>query len=244
MRRLAACECRRRVTPRGQVAAGDAEGRVDRETFRRAGACSIARDAVLCSRPMIDHISLRVQDFSRAIDFYKSALAPLGYEVLMEFPNVAGLGAGGKPDLWIMQTDQSPHPTHIALNGERPQIEAFHAAALQVGGSDNGPPGVRLDYHPHYYAAFILDPEGNNIEVVCHDPEGVTAAKPSAAAAKKAPQKAARKVAKPAAKKAMAAKAPKKAAKAAKPAKSSAKSAAKKVAKPAAKKPAKGKKRR
>jgi catechol 2,3-dioxygenase-like lactoylglutathione lyase family enzyme len=191
---------------------------------------------------MIDHISLRVQDFARAVDFYKSALAPLGYEVLMEFPNVAGLGAGGKPDLWIMQTEseQIPHPTHIALNGERPQIDEFHSIAQQVGGSDNGPPGLRLDYHPHYYAAFVLDPEGNNIEVVCHTPEGAAQMPSSAQAAKKVATKGAKKAPKKVAKKAMAAKAPsrgaKKAAKAAKP--------AKKAMKASSKKPAKGKKRR
>ena len=170
---------------------------------------------------MIDHISLRVQDFSRAVDFYKSALAPLGYKVLMEFPNVVGMGADGKADLWIMQSEQSPSPTHIAINGERPQIEAFHSAALISGGTDNGPPGLRLDYHPNYYAAFVLDPEGNNIEVVCHAPEGGTAPE----AAKKSV--AAKKSAKPA----------KKAA-ARKPAKKAAKVAAK-----GAKKPAKKKKR-
>jgi catechol 2,3-dioxygenase-like lactoylglutathione lyase family enzyme len=176
---------------------------------------------------MIDHISLRVQDFSRAIDFYKSALAPLGYKVLMEFPNVAGLGANGKADLWIMQSEQQPSPTHIAINGERPQIQAFHEAALTSGGTDNGPPGLRLDYHPNYYAAFVLDPEGNNIEVVCHAPEGVNAA-PKKVAAKKS--------AKPA-QKAAARKPAKKAAKvAAKGAKKSAKPAAKPPAKKAAKK--------
>jgi catechol 2,3-dioxygenase-like lactoylglutathione lyase family enzyme len=168
---------------------------------------------------MIDHISLRVQDFSRAIDFYKSALAPLGYKVLMEFPNVAGMGADGKADLWIMQSEQQPSPTHIALTGERPQIQAFHSAALTSGGTDNGPPGLRLDYHPNYYAAFVLDPEGNNIEVVCHTPEGVMAA-PKKVAARKV---AAKKSAKPA-KKAAARKPAKKAAKvAAKGAKKSAK---------------------
>jgi catechol-2,3-dioxygenase len=146
---------------------------------------------------MIDHISLRVQDFSRAVDFYKAALAPLGYKVLMEFPNVAGMGANGKADLWIMQSEQSPSPTHIAINGERPQIQEFHSAALSSGGTDNGPPGLRLDYHPNYYAAFVLDPEGNNIEVVCHAPEGVTAAPKKAAAKKsvKASAKGAKKVA-------------------------------------------------
>ena len=141
---------------------------------------------------MIDHISLRVQDFSRAVDFYKSALAPLGYKILMEFPNVAGMGADGKADLWIMQSEQLPSPTHIAINGERPQIQAFHEAALTSGGTDNGPPGLRLDYHPNYYAAFVLDPEGNNIEVVCHSPEGAMAAPKKAAAKKSAAKKSAK----------------------------------------------------
>jgi catechol 2,3-dioxygenase-like lactoylglutathione lyase family enzyme len=180
---------------------------------------------------MIDHISLRVQDFPRAIDFYKAALAPLGYRVLMEFPNVAGMGADGKADLWIMQSEQSPSPTHIAINGERPQIEAFHSAALESGGTDNGPPGLRLDYHPNYFAAFVLDPEGNNIEVVCHAPDGVMAAPKQKSAAKKA--------AKPA-KASM--KASAKGAKAAK--KAVARKPAKKMAKPAkAAKPAKKKRR-
>ena len=173
---------------------------------------------------MIDHISLRVQDFSRAIDFYRSALAPLGYKVLMEFPNAAGLGANGKADLWIMQSEQQPSPTHIAISGERPQINAFHEAALGSGGSDNGPPGLRLDYHPNYYAAFVLDPEGNNIEVVCHAPEGVKAAPRKVAAKKSAKPAAARKPAKKAVKVA------------AKGAKKSAKPAAKKAAKKTTKK--------
>jgi catechol 2,3-dioxygenase-like lactoylglutathione lyase family enzyme len=147
---------------------------------------------------MIDHISLRVQDFSRALDFYKAALAPLGYRVLMEFPNAAGLGADNKADLWIMQSgpEQPPTPTHIAISGERRQIQAFHLAALDSGGTDNGPPGLRLDYHPNYYAAFVHDPEGNNIEVVSHAPEGASA--PKKAAVKTAAKKPAKKAAKPA----------------------------------------------
>ncbi len=130
-----------------------------------------------------------------------------------------------------MQSEQSPSPTHIAINGERSQIQAFHSAALESGGSDNGPPGLRLDYHPHYYAAFVLDPEGNNIEVVCHAPDGVMAA-PKKTAAKAAAKK------KPAKAKAMKA--------SARPAKTPAKAAAKKPAKKAAKvaaKPAKKKRR-
>ena len=119
---------------------------------------------------MIDHISLRVKDFPRAVGFYRAALAPIGYDVLMEYPGAAGLGAGGKPDFWIMRSDQELNPTHVAFASDRTRIDAFHAAALSAGATDNGPPGLRADYHPHYYAAFVYDPEGNNVEVVCHEP--------------------------------------------------------------------------
>jgi catechol 2,3-dioxygenase-like lactoylglutathione lyase family enzyme len=123
---------------------------------------------------VIDHISLRVKDLPRAVGFYRAALAPIGYEVLMEYPGAAGLGAGGKPDFWLMRSDQELNPTHIAFVGDRTRIDAFHAAALSAGATDNGPPGLRADYHPHYYAAFIYDPEGNNVEVVCHEPPSPT----------------------------------------------------------------------
>src|SRR4029077_3385700 len=125
-------------------------------------------------RAMLDHISLRVQDFARALTFYKAALAPIGYRVAMEYPGGAGLGEPGKPDLWLSLTDKALHPTHVAFRTDRASVDAFHAAALAAGGTDNAPPGVRTDYHPHYYAAFVIDPEGNNIEVVCHDPPGGT----------------------------------------------------------------------
>ncbi|MEA2697695.1 MAG: hypothetical protein QOI66_1966 [Myxococcales bacterium] len=146
---------------------------------------------------MLDHVSLRVQDLDRALAFYKPALAAIGYEVLMEFPGTVGMGTGGKPDLWISQTDQPVSPIHIALSSTRPSVDAFHAAATAAGGSDNGSPGLRADYHPHYYAAFVRDPDGNNIEIVCHeDPAAVKAkvkAKPvvkAKAKAKAAPKKA------------------------------------------------------
>jgi catechol 2,3-dioxygenase-like lactoylglutathione lyase family enzyme len=139
---------------------------------------------------MIDHVGVRVQDFSKLLAFYREALAPIGYSVLMEFPDAAGLGTKGKPDLWIMKTDKTPHPTHVAISAaERAHIDAFHAAGLTAGGTDNGPAGLRPDYHPHYYAAFILDPEGNNIEVVCHDAPGAPKAKSSKKSAKSAPAK-------------------------------------------------------
>jgi len=145
--------------------------------------------------PMLDHVSLRVQDLPRALAFYKAALAPIGYAVGMEYPGGAGLGEPGKLDLWISLTDKPIHPTHLAFRTDRARVDAFHAAALAAGATDNGPPGVRTDYHEHYYAAFVLDPEGNNIEVVCQDPPGA-ARKPAARAA--AARRPAKKIKKPA----------------------------------------------
>jgi catechol 2,3-dioxygenase-like lactoylglutathione lyase family enzyme len=124
---------------------------------------------------MIDHISVKVHDYEKGLLFYKAALAPLGYGVMMEFPMVAGLGAGGKADLWLMKTDQPVNAAHIALQCTRAQVDAFHAAALAAGGTENGPPGPRTEYHQHYYAAYVLDPEGNNVEAVSHtDPTVLT----------------------------------------------------------------------
>jgi catechol 2,3-dioxygenase-like lactoylglutathione lyase family enzyme len=133
---------------------------------------------------MLDHISLRVEDLPRALAFYKAALEPIGYKVMMEFPGVVGMG-DGKPDLWISQTDRPVNPTHISFTSDRARVDAFYAAAIAAGGIDNGPPGLRADYHPHYYAAFALDPDGNNIEVVCHDDPNA----PKAAAAASKPAK-------------------------------------------------------
>jgi catechol 2,3-dioxygenase-like lactoylglutathione lyase family enzyme len=150
----------------------------------------------------LDHMSLSVADIERAKKFYAAALAPLRMSVLMEFPmdngsKVMGLGADGKPFLWISGGGQATH-THIALRVEsRAQVDAFHAAAIAAGGKDNGGPGVREMYHPHYYAAFVLDPEGHNLEAVVHTPPG--AAKAARKPAKKASAKSARKPAKRAA---------------------------------------------
>jgi catechol 2,3-dioxygenase-like lactoylglutathione lyase family enzyme len=141
---------------------------------------------------MIDHITLKVSDLDRALSFYKAALAPLGYSVLMEFPGAVGIGAGGKPDLWLGQTSEKIHPTHVAIAADRPSIDAFHAAGLAAGGRDNGAPGLRAQYHPNYYGAFLLDPDGNNIEAVSHAPPGAPKARRASAkkaAKKKAPAK-------------------------------------------------------
>ena len=142
---------------------------------------------------MLDHVSLRVQDFPRAVAFYRAALAPLGYRVAMEFTGYAGLGERVMPDFWITLTDKPLLPTHIAFRTDRTRVEAFHAAALAAGGIDNGPPGLRADYHPHYYAAYVTDAEGNNIEVVCHDPPVVRKPAPARGASPRRPAAKARK---------------------------------------------------
>lgn len=117
---------------------------------------------------MIDHVGLKVSDFETAKKFYAAALAPIGYKILMEFPDGAGLGARGKPDLWISKGSVLA-PVHLAFGvNDRKPVAAFHKAALKAGGRDNGKPGLRKEYTPTYYAAFVLDPDGNNIEVVCH----------------------------------------------------------------------------
>lgn len=119
---------------------------------------------------MIDHVTLRVSDFATSRTFYLAALAPLGYEVVMDFGEVVGLGAGGFPDFWIGAGESSAR-VHVAFRTDRGSVDAFHAAALAAGGRDNGPPGLRPHYHENYYGAFVLDPDGNNIEAVCHQPE-------------------------------------------------------------------------
>ena len=124
---------------------------------------------------MIDHIKLFVSDITRSRSFYQAALEPLGYRVVMEpAPTVLGLGLD-RPDLWLAATDPDmPQPTrsHVAIQAEsRERVDAFHRAAIEAGGTDNGGPGPRPQYHPGYYGAFVLDPDGNNIEAVCHRPE-------------------------------------------------------------------------
>ncbi len=128
----------------------------------------------------IDHIGLSVSDYPTAKSFYAEALKPLRITMLMEFPAgaagnyaTAGFGADSKPFFWISgEGKTSPH-AHIAIRAEsRQQVDAFYAAAIAAGGKDNGEPGVREHYHPNYYGAFVLDPEGHNIEAVCHAAPG------------------------------------------------------------------------
>ena len=122
---------------------------------------------------MIDHAVVRVKDLKTSARFYEAALQPLGYRRIKEFPGFVGLGAADKPDLWIGQDPVITKGVHLAFTSrDRRSVDAFHAAALKSGGTDNGAPGVRAHYHAHYYGAFVLDPDGNNIEAVCHDPKG------------------------------------------------------------------------
>jgi len=128
---------------------------------------------------MIDHLGFPVSDYSRAKAFYTSALAPLGYSLIMEVTQeqsgqdpAAGFGVDGKPDFWIGGEGGLNKPVHVAIRAEsRDMVDAFYKAAMAAGGRDNGAPGLRPHYHPNYYGAFVLDPDGHNIEAVCHAPE-------------------------------------------------------------------------
>ena len=119
---------------------------------------------------MIEHIGLHVGDAAKSTAFYKEALAPLGYKVIKEYPewNVVGMGQE-MPNFWISPKEGAAGSVHIAFGAKtRAEVDAFYAAAIKAGGKDNGKPGVRTDYSPTYYAAFVYDLDGNNIEVVCH----------------------------------------------------------------------------
>lgn len=133
---------------------------------------------------MLDHISLRVADYTRSKEFYRALLAPLGYTLAMEGSSGAGFSKGAIPAFWIKQNESAgdsrvvePTPTagcggpqvHVAFASEnREMVDAFYRAALAAGARDNGAPGIRAAYHANYYGAFVLDPDGYNIEAVCH----------------------------------------------------------------------------
>jgi catechol 2,3-dioxygenase-like lactoylglutathione lyase family enzyme len=127
---------------------------------------------------MIDHTGLSVSDLKRSQAFYRAALKPIGYELLVEFPagvsggsDVAGFGVPPKADFWLSQGSPNRPPVHVAFRvGERSCVDAFYAAALKAGGRDNGAPGPRPHYHEHYYGAFVLDFDGHTSAVVGHEP--------------------------------------------------------------------------
>ena len=118
---------------------------------------------------MIDHLALGVSDVAASRAFYEAALAPLGYEVVMEWEGRVAFGPPARPIFFI---GSGPATTlHVAFQArDRDAVDAFHAAALAAGGRDNGGPGMRPRYHAHYYGAFVLDPDGINAEAVCHTP--------------------------------------------------------------------------
>jgi len=119
---------------------------------------------------VLDHVGLAVTDLAAARAFYAAALEPLGFGVVMEFPGAIALGLPQQPELWMHQGAPSA-PVHIALHAaDRARVDAFHAAALAAGGTDNGAPGLRPQSHPGYYAAYVKDADGNNIEAVHHGP--------------------------------------------------------------------------
>jgi catechol 2,3-dioxygenase-like lactoylglutathione lyase family enzyme len=129
---------------------------------------------------MIDHVGFAVTDAERSRRFYEQALAPLGIGLIMSVTpeqtesggTAHGFGADDKPFFWVGDNERVGEGTHVAFAVDsRAKVEAFYQAALAAGGRDNGPPGLRPHYHPNYYAAFVFDPDGNNIEAVSHRPE-------------------------------------------------------------------------
>jgi catechol 2,3-dioxygenase-like lactoylglutathione lyase family enzyme len=118
---------------------------------------------------MIDHIGIRTKRLAALTTFYEKALAPLGYSKLATYDGGAGFGANGAPQLWLAASSEAPSSMHIAVSaGTKKSVDQFYAAALAAGAKDNGQPGLRPEYSATYYAAFVIDPDGNNLEAVFH----------------------------------------------------------------------------
>jgi catechol 2,3-dioxygenase-like lactoylglutathione lyase family enzyme len=121
---------------------------------------------------MFDHMGFAVEDFAKSRAFYAVALAPLDIGPIMEGEDFAGFGRDGRPQFWIGAAGTPTSRMHIAFAAKsRGQVRAFYEAAIAAGAKDNGPPGLRPNYDPNYYGAFVIDPNGHNIEAVCHGPE-------------------------------------------------------------------------
>ena len=120
---------------------------------------------------MFDHIGFGVSDYAASRAFFLAALGPLGIGIVMEGDFGVGLGRKAHPALWLHRASAAPGPLHLAFTAQdRGQVEAFHRAAIAAGGQDNGAPGLRRHYHADYYAAFVIGPDGHNVEAVCHRP--------------------------------------------------------------------------
>jgi len=121
---------------------------------------------------MFDHVAFGVTNLAASKAFFLRSLQPLGVSVAMEGPCGVGMGQNGKPSLWLFETKEVPAHLHIAFAANsRAEVDAFYAAAVAAGGKDNGVPGLRPHYHPNYFGAFVLSPDGHNVEAVCHKPE-------------------------------------------------------------------------
>jgi catechol 2,3-dioxygenase-like lactoylglutathione lyase family enzyme len=121
---------------------------------------------------MFDHIGFGVTDYEKSKAFFVQALRPLGIGIVMEGPYGVGIGPKGKPALWLHATEDKPSPVHLAFAAaDRTQVDAFYRAAIAAGGKDNGAPGLRPEYHADYYGAFVIGPDGHNVEAVCHRPQ-------------------------------------------------------------------------
>lgn len=120
---------------------------------------------------MFDHVGFGVTNLADSKTFFLQALQPLGVAVAMEGPYGVGMGRKNKPSLWLYETKETPAHLHLAFAAEnRAQVDAFYQAAIAAGGKDNGAPGLRQHYHANYYAAFVIGPDGHNVEAVCHKP--------------------------------------------------------------------------
>lgn len=120
---------------------------------------------------MFDHVGIGVTNLAASKSFFLKALQPLGVAVAMEGPYGVGMGQNGKPSLWLSETKERPAPLHLAFTAaNRKQVDEFYKAAMAAGGKDNGAPGLRPHYHADYYGAFVIGPDGHNVEAVCHKP--------------------------------------------------------------------------
>jgi catechol 2,3-dioxygenase-like lactoylglutathione lyase family enzyme len=121
---------------------------------------------------VFDHLGFNVTDYAKGKEFFLQALKPLGMAITLEGDGWVMIGRPGEGDLWVGSLGNSPGPIHVAFSAaNREQVRQFYSAAIAAGGQDNGSPRIREEYHPNYYAAYVIGPDGHNIEAVCHKPE-------------------------------------------------------------------------